>query len=124
LHQTIHPWRHLLGSRHPHEGDDNLGACAVDFPSPDLDHTADGHRFVAPQIQDPFKDEVCIQPRRAKRGCIAGLKGQRDQDARVKRAVVISVARQNEVVGERFTIVGLRFGHEMDGEKAANQLRR
>ncbi len=89
----------------------------MDFSAADLHHAADGDRFVAPQIQDSFQNEVRVQARPSKRRRIGGLEGQRDQDARVKCAVVIGVARQDEMMGQRLTIGGLRFGHEWMGKR-------
>ena len=76
----------------------------MDFPAPDLDDLADRNRLVAPEIEHSFQDEIGVQAGGSKGGGIAGLEGQREQNARVKRAVVVGVARQDEPMRQSFGI--------------------
>ena len=44
------------------EGDDDLGAGAMDFAAPDLHNLADRDWFIAADIEYSFEDEVGVMP--------------------------------------------------------------
>ena len=77
-------------------------AGAVDLAAPDLDHPADPDRLVAAQVEDPLQDQVGVQARGAIGRGIGRLERHREQDARVERAVMIGIARQDEAMGQDF----------------------
>ncbi len=83
----------------------------MNFAASDLDDLADGHRFVAAEIQNSFQNEVGIQAGGSECGRVAGFEGQRQKDASVERAVVVGITRQNEAMGQCFGIVRVRFSH-------------
>lgn len=94
------------------EGDDDLGAGAVNLAASDLDDLADGNRLIAADIEHSLEDEVCGCARGSKRGGVACLEGQREQSTGVERAIVVCIARQNKPVRKGFGVRLVRIGHE------------
>ena len=117
LHEAVHPGRGLIGLGRSESAMMIWARRAMDLPSPDLDHTADRNRLVAPEIQDPLQDQVGVQSRGPKRGCIAGLERQREQHPRVKRPVMVGITRQDKVMRQRFGIIRVQFAHEVSRPK-------
>jgi hypothetical protein len=51
-----------------------LGSGAMDFSTSDLNDLTDRHRFVTPDVENSFQNQICVQPGSAKRCRVGGLK--------------------------------------------------
>ncbi len=96
----------------------------MNLPAPDLDDAADRHRLVTAQIEHSLQYQVGIQARGTKGSRVTGLECQRDKDARVKRAMMIGISRQDKMVGQDLGITGWRFGHVHQIRGLERKLRR
>ena len=93
------------------ECDDDLSAAAVDLPASDLHDLPDRNRLVAPDVENPFQDEVCVQAGGTESGRVTGFECQREQGTRVEGSVVVGIAGQDEAMGQGLCILGLRLCH-------------
>jgi hypothetical protein len=71
LHYTIHPWACLIELRGSGKCDDDLCSGPMDFSTSDLNDLTDRHRFVTPDVENAFQNQICVQPGSAK-GCRVG----------------------------------------------------
>ena len=77
LHHTIHPGSvRIIAEGWTPKADNDVGACALDFATANLDHSSDRDRLIAADIQNSFENQVGIQAGGAKRRRVTRLEGQ------------------------------------------------
>jgi hypothetical protein len=124
LHYAIHPWRKMIRKGSAPEGHDDLGATAVNLPASDLNDLPDRHRLIAPDVENPFQDEVCVQSGSAERGRVSSFKRQRQQGTRIEGSVVVGIARQDQAMAQGFCILGLRLSHARRVPRIVSEVKR
>jgi hypothetical protein len=106
------------------EGHDDLSATAVNLPSSDLHDLPDRHRLIAPDVENPFQDEVCVQSGSAERGRVSSFKRQCQQGTRVEGSVVVGIAWQDQAMAQGLCILGLRLSHARRVPRIVSEVKR
>jgi hypothetical protein len=83
----------------------------MDLPAPDLHDLANRDRLVTSEIENPFENQIGIEPSSTEGGCVACLECKRQQGSGVKCAMVIGIARQDKAMGQGFDVLVRRLCH-------------